>query len=82
MHRVMTVTLDAVIDEIAAIWRTARARGASGQRPRWPMMILKTSKGWTGPKEVDGKKTEGHWRSHQVPFGEMNRPELLGLLDR
>ena len=45
------------------------------------MIVLNTPKGWTGPKEVDGKKTEGSWRSHQVPFGEMAKPEHLKLLD-
>jgi xylulose-5-phosphate/fructose-6-phosphate phosphoketolase len=51
-------------------------------RPRWPMVILKTPKGWTGPKEVDGQKTEGSWRSHQVPFGELTKPEHLRLLEQ
>ena len=82
VHRAIAATLDAVFDDIAAIQRTARAPGAIAQRPRWPMIILKTPKGWTGPKEVDGKKTEGYWRSHQVPFGEMNRPEHLRLLEQ
>ena len=82
MHRGMATTLDTVIDEIASIRRTARAPGATVERPRWPMIILKTPKGWTGPKEVDGKMTEGYWRSHQVPFGEMNRPEHVGLLEQ
>ena len=49
--------------------RRTRAQRGQAERPRWPMIILRTPKGWTGPKEVDGKKTEGSWRSHQVPLG-------------
>jgi xylulose-5-phosphate/fructose-6-phosphate phosphoketolase len=71
MHQRMSGTLDAVLDEIAAIQREARTNGKIASRPRWPMIVLVTPKGWTGPKEVDGKKTEGHWRSHQVPFSDM-----------
>ena len=69
----MAATLDAVLDEIAAIQR-ARARRRLAERPRWPMIVLRTPKGWTGPKEVDGKPVEGTWRSHQVPLGELARP--------
>ncbi len=69
MHQLMAATLDKVFDEIREIQKQARAGKAKG-RPAWPMIILKTPKGWTGPKEVDGKKTEGYWRSHQVPFAE------------
>ena len=67
MHQLMAATLDKVFDEIADIQKQARAGKAKG-RPAFPMIILKTPKGWTGPKEVDGKKTEGYWRSHQVPL--------------
>ena len=70
MHRQMAETLDAVIQEIKAIQHGARANQSS-KRPAWPMIVLRTPKGWTGPKEVDGKKTEGSWRSHQVPFADM-----------
>jgi xylulose-5-phosphate/fructose-6-phosphate phosphoketolase len=70
VHRLMAETLDRVIEEIKAIQREARANRSSS-RPQWPMIVLRTPKGWTGPKEVDGKKTEGSWRSHQVPFGDM-----------
>jgi len=82
MHQQMSATLDAVIGEIRAIQQRARADGVF-ERPRWPMIILKTPKGWTGPKEVDGQKTEGSWRSHQVPFGELaGKPAHLKLLEQ
>ncbi len=71
MHRLMAVTLDTIVQEIQEIQRVARSPGAH-ERPRWPMIVLRTPKGWTGPRDVDGKKTEGSWRSHQVPMGEMH----------
>ncbi|MDA8107930.1 MAG: phosphoketolase family protein [Betaproteobacteria bacterium] len=80
MHQTMAATLDSVLAEIRAIQRAARAGGVL-ERPRWPMIVLATPKGWTGPKEVDGKKTEGHWRAHQVPFGDLAKPEHLRLLE-
>jgi xylulose-5-phosphate/fructose-6-phosphate phosphoketolase len=81
MHRNMAETLERVIDEIQSIQREARSSGIV-KRPQWPMIILRTPKGWTGPKEVDGKKTEGFWRSHQVPFAEMEtKPEHMRLLE-
>ena len=81
MHRKMAETLDKVIAEIRAIQDRARSSGTA-ERPRWPMIVLRTPKGWTGPKEVDGKKTEGFWRSHQVPFAEMEtKPEHVKLLE-
>ena len=67
MHCAMAGTLDVVLDRIRAIQESARSGGWSGERPRWPMVVLRSPKGWTGPKEVDGKKVEGFWRSHQVP---------------
>jgi xylulose-5-phosphate/fructose-6-phosphate phosphoketolase len=77
----MAATLDTVMAEIRAIQHEARTGGATG-RPRWPMIVLRTPKGWTGPKEVDGLKSEGTWRSHQVPFSAMaGRPEHLKLLE-
>ena len=80
MHQAMAATLDRVLDDIRAIQKAARERGVT-QRPRWPVIVLVTPKGWTGPKEVDGKKTEGSWRSHQVPMAEMReRPEHLRQL--
>ncbi len=81
MHQLMATTLDKVLDEIRTIQRTAR-EGRLRARPSWPMIILKTPKGWTGPKEVDGLKTEGFWRSHQVPFAEMaTKPDHVKLLE-
>ena len=81
MHQLMAATLDQVIDDIHAIQQQARANGVV-TRPQWPMIILRTPKGWTGPKEVDGLKTEGSWRSHQVPLAEMaSKPEHVKLLE-
>ena len=83
MHQQMAATLDAAFDEIAAIQREARTAGRAASRPRWPMIVLVTPKGWTGPKEVDGKKAEGSWRSHQVPFSEMaTNPAHVTLLEQ
>ncbi len=73
MHRLMAETMDRVMDAIAAIQHAARASaGTRGAvvRPRWPMIVFITPKGWTGPVEVDGLKTEGSWRAHQVPIPE------------
>ena len=82
MHQSMAATLEAVIAEVRAIQAQARAKGRP-TRPRWPMIILRTLKGWTGPKEVDGKKTEGSWRSHQVPLADMaTKPEHVRLLEQ
>ena len=100
MHELMAATLDAVVEEIAAIQRAARGEGGHegpggeatpeggrGQtpgrkRPRWPMIVLRTPKGWTGPKEVDGKPAEGSHRSHQVPLsGLAERPDHLRALE-
>jgi xylulose-5-phosphate/fructose-6-phosphate phosphoketolase len=82
MHQSMAATLETVIAEIRAIQADARATGRA-ERPRWPMIILRTPKGWTGPKEVDGKKTEGSWRSHQVPLADMAaRPEHVAQLEQ
>ena len=67
MHRKMAAALDAALDEIAAIQKAWRSGTPSAERPRWPMIVLRSPKGWTGPKEVDGRKVEGFWRSHQVP---------------
>ena len=67
MHRQMATTLETVHAEIAEIQRRARVGGAQ-ERPVWPMIVLRSPKGWTGPKEVDGQATEGSWRSHQVPL--------------
>jgi len=80
MHRVMAETLDAVIAEIRGIQKDARGSSVA-KRPRWPMIILRTPKGWTGPKEVDGLKTEDSWRSHQVPITDMGKLEHVKLLE-
>ncbi len=81
MHQLMAGTLDKIISEIRSIQKKARKNGKA-KRPQWPMIILRTPKGWTGPKEVDGKKTEDFWRSHQVPFSEMaGRPDHVKLLE-
>ncbi len=81
MHQKMAATFDTITNEIKSIQHEARVNG-NRQRPRWPMIILRSPKGWTGPKEVDGKKSEGTWRSHQVPFSDMSdNPAHLGLLE-
>lgn len=69
MHQKMAATLDQVIAEIKTIQRQARNESVM-TRPRWPMIVLRSPKGWTGPKDVDGKQTENSWRSHQVPFSD------------
>ena len=81
MHQIMAGTLDTVVAEIKRIQRAARTAGFN-ERPRWPMIILRTPKGWTGPKMVDGKATEGTFRSHQVPMGDMSRPGHLEILEQ
>jgi xylulose-5-phosphate/fructose-6-phosphate phosphoketolase len=83
MHEQMAATLEEVLDRIAEIQREARERGKVASAPRWPMIVLVTPKGWTGPKEVDGLRTEGYWRSHQVPLAEMARhPAHVKLLEQ
>jgi xylulose-5-phosphate/fructose-6-phosphate phosphoketolase len=69
MHQEFAATLDACLDRIAQIQQTARSSD-DATRPAWPMIIFRTPKGWTGPKEIDGKPVEGYWRSHQVPFAD------------
>ncbi|MDA8225679.1 MAG: phosphoketolase family protein [Betaproteobacteria bacterium] len=82
MHRQMAETLDRALADIRNIQRQARDSGQPS-RPRWPMIVLRTPKGWTGPKTVDGLQTEGSWRSHQVPMGDMaNRPEHITILEQ
>ena len=80
LHQELAATLDLVFDEIAAIQREARGPGTVARR-RWPMIVLATPKGWTGPERVDGRRVEGHWRSHQVPFADVrDNPAHLELL--
>jgi xylulose-5-phosphate/fructose-6-phosphate phosphoketolase len=83
MHGLMAATLDEVLDEIAAIQQRARAHAPDrADRPRWPMIVLQTPKGWTGPKVVDGLPVEGTWRAHQVPLAEVRtNPEHLAQLE-
>ncbi len=81
MHQAMAGTLDTIVDEIREIQRLARSGNVTG-RPRWPMLVLRSPKGWTGPEEVDGKPVENTWRSHQVPFSEVRtKPQHLELLE-
>ncbi|HVZ10058.1 phosphoketolase family protein [Rhodopila sp.] len=81
MHQVMAATLDAAIARIRAIQAEARSSGEA-ERPRWPMIVLRTPKGWTGPKTVNGHKTEGSWRAHQVPIADVREnKESLALLE-
>ena len=80
VHELMTDTMDAVMDEIEEI--KADALAGSTRRPAWPMIVLRTPKGWTGPKVVDGKQTEGTWRSHQVPLSDVRaKPKHLAQLE-
>ncbi|SPP63146.1 phosphoketolase family protein [Nitrospira lenta] len=81
MHQLMAATLDVVVAEIKKIQQAARVKGFTG-RPRWPMIILRSPKGWTCPKTIDGKRTEDYWRSHQVPMGDMDKPGHIAILQR
>src|SRR5207237_3527984 len=81
MHQQMARTFDTVVRAIQDIQADARAHGFR-ERPRWPMIVLRSPKGWTGPKEVDGLKTEGYWRSHQVPMADMSRPGHVQILEK
>ncbi len=80
MHQAMAAALDQAFARIGEIQRAARSDGST-ERPAWPMIVLRSPKGWTGPKRVDGLKTEGSWRSHQVPFSDMTKPGHLALLE-
>ncbi len=82
MHKDMAAALDCALDEIQQIQVDARAHGFR-KRPTWPMIVLRTPKGWTGPKVVDGLKVEGTFRSHQVPITDFREhPEHVGLLEQ
>ena len=76
MHQLMATTLDRVLADIKQIQQDARTKGFH-TRPLWSMIIMKTPKGWTGPKVVDGQQTEGTFRSHQVPMNDMAKPEHI-----
>lgn len=81
MHQLMAKTLDSVIREIKEIQKESR-NSKVAKRARWPMIVLRSPKGWTGPKEIDGKKAENYWRSHQVPLSEMaEKPHHVRLLE-
>ncbi|SCF28098.1 phosphoketolase family protein [Micromonospora chokoriensis] len=82
VHRVLAATMDRALDEIAEIQRRARSQGVV-ERPRWPMIVLRTPKGWTGPREVDGAQVEGTFHAHQVPLaGVRDNPAHLAELER
>ena len=83
MHEQLAETLELVLAKIRTIQRQARAAGARNPppRPRWPMIVLQTPKGWTGPKVVDGLPVEGTWRAHQVPITEFRNPEHIRQLE-
>jgi xylulose-5-phosphate/fructose-6-phosphate phosphoketolase len=96
VHQQLAGVLDTVIPEIQQIWAEARKQvaGVGGQesgvksqvsgvrRPAWPMIVFRTPKGWTCPPEIDGKKCEDYWRSHQVPMGDMDQPEHIKILEK
>jgi len=82
MHQAMAATLDHCVQEIRALQKEARSKG-SVRRPRWPMIVLRTPKGWTAPSEVDGHKLEGFWRAHQVPMSAVQKnPAHLKMLEK
>ena len=81
MHQLMATTLDVIVADIRRIQQKARAKGFQS-RPRWPMIILRSPKGWTGPKFVDGRPAEGTFHSHQVPMGDMNHPGHVKALEK
>jgi xylulose-5-phosphate/fructose-6-phosphate phosphoketolase len=80
MHQLMAATLDTIVAEIQAIQQNARV-GEADRVPVWPMIILRSPKGWTGPKVVDGKPVEGTWRAHQVPVTDLSKPGHLKILE-
>ncbi|MGD2171976.1 MAG: phosphoketolase family protein [Gammaproteobacteria bacterium] len=82
VHQSLAATLDRAFDDIREIQQRARVRD-DGTRPRWPMIILRTPKGWTCPRQVDGLRIEGYWRAHQVPFAELaTNPEHIRILEQ
>ncbi|MEU8215026.1 phosphoketolase family protein [Micromonospora taraxaci] len=82
VHRILAATMDRALDEITEIQRRARSQGVV-ERPRWPMIVLRTPKGWTGPREVDGAQVEGTFHAHQVPLsGVRDNPAHLAELER
>lgn len=82
MHQRMAEVMDTITSRIKTIWHEARVESKQ-ERPRWPMIILRSPKGWSGPTEVDGLKTEDHWRSHQVPLSGLDKqPEHIAILEQ
>jgi len=81
MHRLMATTLDTVVKDIQRIKADACRQGIT-RRPLWPMIVLRTPKGWTCPPQIDGKRTEDYWRSHQVPMGDMGKPAHVKILEQ
>ena len=82
MHQAMAATLDHCVADIHQIQQEARSNGVA-TRPRWPMIVMRTPKGWTAPSEVDGHKVEGFWRAHQVPMTDVvQNPEHLQILEQ
>ena len=82
VHQALAAALDTVLAKIRAIQAAARADRAPVVRPRWPMIVLKTPKGWTGPRFVDGLPVEGTWRAHQVPIADMSKSEHVEQLQQ
>ncbi|WP_336945416.1 phosphoketolase family protein [Asaia sp. HN010] len=80
VHQAMAKAMDTCFDKIAEIQKRARSEN-NAERPTWPMIIMRTPKGWTGPKEVDGQRCEGYWRSHQVPLTDLEKPGHLKILE-
>ncbi len=82
MHQQMAAVMDEVVDEIQRIQQAARSATGNGERPRWPAIVLRTPKGWTGPEIVDGRQVEGTFRAHQVPLDQVRtNPEHLAQLE-
>ena len=85
LHLELAAVLDEVTAEIKQIWAEARAASSTNttlKRPTWPMIVFRTPKGWTCPTEIDGKKCEDYWRSHQVPMGDMDKPSHVAILEQ
>ncbi len=80
MHQAMAAAMESVLEDIRAIQKEARANGFS-KRAAWPMIVLASPKGWTGPKVVDGVQIEGTFRAHQVPLEHLEKPEHLKILE-
>ena len=81
MHQLMAATLDHAVEEIHTTQTKARRNGAKDEPPQWPMIVMRSPKGWTGPKMVDGQQVEGTWRAHQVPVTDLQKPEHLKILE-